>query len=47
MTRHELEDLNAELVELLASLRQRIAEKLDELDGDDDESDDDEVDDED
>lgn len=40
MTRRELEDLNAELIDLLAALREQIDEKLEELEAAKDDADD-------
>lgn len=40
MRKQELQDLNAELVELLASLRQQIDDKLDELEAVEEDEDD-------
>jgi hypothetical protein len=49
MTKQDLEDLNAELIDLLASVRDQIEDKLDELAAvaeDEDANEDDEADDE-
>ena len=43
MTRQELEDLNAELIELLRALRDQIGEKLDELEATEEDVDDEEI----